>query len=83
MSRKLFSYPCKNKHQNTINEKYELFLKEVGHKVNNITTDLGSEFISLSWKDIDKKNNINHHFVDVSDHTAMSKCERVNQFAIK
>ncbi len=78
-SRKAYAYPLKNKNEVSIIEAYQQFLKSINYKINTLTSDNGSEFISKAFQAIDKKHNIEHYFVDPDDKTRVGKVERFNR----
>lgn len=79
-SRKVYAYPLKNKNISSITEAYSKFLESINGKINNLTTDNGSEFIAKEFKALDKKYDIEHYFVDANvEHTSLGKIERWNR----
>jgi hypothetical protein len=78
-SRKAYCYPLKNKTAASICEAYKLFLNDVNYKINKLTSDLGSEFISKEFEKLDTEHNIMHTYVDAGDKTSMGKIERFNR----
>jgi hypothetical protein len=78
-TRKAFCYPLKNKTAASICEAYKLFLNDVNYKINKLTSDLGSEFISKEFEKLDTEHNIIHYFPDAGDKTSVGKIERFNK----
>ncbi len=73
-SRFAFVIPIKNKRATTITEVLEEIIKDTHPKI--ITTDLGSEFISRSFKELMKKLGTQINYVDVGDHKRLAIVDR-------
>jgi len=54
----------------------EFLVKE---QMKNLMTDAGSEFISIKFKNLMKKYNINHYVADAGDHHKLGMIERYNR----
>ena len=68
-TRKVYAYKLKNKTEKTVSDAYQLFLNQIDGKLNNLTTDNGLEFDNKTFKGLDSKYKVNHHFVDAGDKT--------------
>jgi hypothetical protein len=79
VSRKLYAYPLKKKNIENITTAFNLFLKQIDYKIDKLSSDNGSEFISSEFKKICKKYNITQVFGEVNDHTQNGKIERANR----
>ncbi len=77
-SRKAYAYKLKNKSETSVCDAFDMFVAAAG-KINNLTSDNGSEFISNKFKKIAKSHGITQHFVDAGDKTKMGKIERFNR----
>ncbi len=77
-SRKAYAYKLKNKSETSVCDGFDMFVAAAG-KINNLTSDNGSEFISNKFKKIAKSHGITQHFVDAGDKTKMGKIERFNR----
>lgn len=73
MTRKLYAYPLKNKTE--VTEKFEEFINIV-KKINNLTTDNGSEYVNKKFSELMKKHNITHYTNQAGDHKHMGLIER-------
>lgn len=74
-SRKAYCIPIKNKTQKEINRAFDIFFKDVDHKVNNITSDNEASF----KKCIYRFDSIRHWTADTNDKTKLGKIERFNR----
>ncbi len=77
-TRKAYAYPLKNKSEGTILDALDMFLEAVS-KVENLTTDNGTEFTGNELKKRMKDNQINHFYAEVGDKNHMGKIERFNR----
>jgi hypothetical protein len=73
-SRRGYCYPMKGKTTQAVVKAYSAFLK-----VHNLTTDLGSEFKSHTFKAIVTKWKTKHVMADEGDHSKMGLIERFNR----
>jgi transposase InsO family protein len=79
-SRKGYCIPIKGKKGPQVIQAMETFLdKNSDEKIQNITTDKGSEFTSNAWKELMTKNTIHHFLADEGDHKKMGMIERFNR----
>jgi hypothetical protein len=76
-NRRGYSVPMKNKQKSSVITAMKSLIEKV--KIENLTTDNGSEFISLPFKKLMEDNDIDHYLGQVGDHTVMGKIERYNK----
>jgi hypothetical protein len=78
-SRRGYCYPMKGKATKQVMAVFNQFLNDVDNKVDNLTTDKGSEFTSRTFKALIRRTNIKHFTADEGDHSKMGMIERFNQ----
>ena len=76
MTRKLYMVPLKNKTE--VTKAFEDFIRTV-KKIDNLTSDNGSEFVNKKFSMLMNSNNINHHSNQTGDHNHMGIIERVHR----
>jgi hypothetical protein len=79
VSRKLYGYPLKKKNIESITNAFNLFLKQIDYKIDKLSSDNGSEFISKEFKGICNKYGITQVFSEPNDHNQNGKIERANR----
>lgn len=78
-SRYAWVIPLNNKKDTTILLAMKKFFKNIKWRPANITTDLGSEFISKKFKNYMRKENVEMWYADTSDHNRVGIVERFNK----
>ena len=78
-SRKGFAIPMKNKSTQQVMRAFKLIQSRAKFPMKNLTTDLGSEFISRPFKSHIKKHGIRHYMAQEGEHSVMGMIERYNR----
>jgi len=75
-SRYVYLHPLKTKNALTVTNAMQNILTEINPKPEIIMSDQGSEFISLSFGNLMKENNITHELRPVGDHKSLGVIDR-------
>ena len=77
-TRRIIGIPMKNKETKEILRSGRAFLQEAAkwHKVQYLTTDLGSEYISAKWKALMSQHKIEHRTANEGDHNILGTINR-------